>query len=649
MNDFMMYDVSAFFIFMTLIISNISKHRMKGRTNSLYLMVLVVSCITIVFRIIYQILLRRCEYSNNIEIVIRTFVYLSLIGRSLVYSVGLSFVFSSIGILPVFVRNDTLKLFLFILFLVPILYILMDCIKHIIFDITRNMEIVFLPPMIVLNISILTLLFFGFVMMLIYQRVLDKIHVAYGLALFPVNTLLFILQTIYPQVQIEMFVIAMTCYLAFATIQRPELLINTETLAQSSIAFENELKKSMSIAVPVKFVFIKITNYKNINMYVGNDKFIELLKQITIFLHDLSKKQKLGSNVYYLNDYVYALPTEGQTELMVDAILRDLQTYFSQDFILDGVRINLETRICAVRVPEDIDNFEHLLYISKQFYKIIEPNGKPQWYKDYVSDRNFIVRKNLDSILERAIQNRSFDVYYQPIYNIKRKCFTCAEALVRLNDPDYGNISPALFIPYAEKTNKIHIIGDFVLEKVCKFIGSEEYKALGLDYIEINMSVAQCFETDLVSKMRTWMEKYSVEPMQIRLEITENAATFNPQIVEKNMNILHKMGVSFALDDYGTGFSNIKKMISLPFDVVKVNKTFVDEIENPNTETLVKDTIHMLKSLGKEVLIEGIETKDRAELFTNYDYDKKLGCDYLQGFYFSKPLPKTEFVKFLTM
>ena len=649
MNDFMMYDVSALFIFLTLIISNISKHRMKGRTNSLYLMVLVVSCITIAFRIIYQIILRHCPYSPDAVMIAKTFVYLSLIGRSLVYSVGLLFVFSSIGILPIFLRNDTLKIFLILLFVIPILYILMDCVKHIIFKITKDMELIFLPPMVVLNICILTLLFFGFVMLLVYQRVLNKIHVAYGLSLFPVNSLLFILQTIYPQVQIEMFVIAITCYLAFATIQRPELLINSETLAQSSIAFENELKKSMSVSVPGKFIFIKITNYKNINMYVGNDKFIELLKQITIFLHDLSKKQKLGSNVYYLNDYVYALPTEGQTELMVDAVLRDLQTYFSQVFILDGVRINLETRICAVRVPDDIDNYEYLLYISKQFYKIIEANGKPQWYKDYVSDRNFVIRKNLEAILDRAIAEKSFDVYYQPIYNIRRKAFTCAEALVRLNDPDYGNIPPGLFIPYAEKTNKIHIIGNFVLEKVCKFIGSEEYKALGIDYIEVNMSVAQCFETDLVTKMRSWMEKYNVEPMQLRLEITENAATFNPQIVEKNMHVLHKMGVSFALDDYGTGFSNIKKMISLPFDVVKLNKTFVDEIDNPNTETVVKDTIHMLKSLGKEVLIEGIETKDRADLFTNYDYDKKLGCDYLQGFYFSKPLPQTEFVKFLTI
>ena len=218
---------------------------------------------------------------------------------------------------------------------------------------------------------------------------------------------------------------------------------------------------------------------------------------------------------------------------------------------------------------------------------------------------------------------------------------------MRLNDPEYGNIPPSLFINYAEKNNKIHIIGDFVLEKVCEFLGSNEGRKLNIDYIEVNMSVAQCYETDLVMKIRNWIDKYRLRTDRLRLEITENAASFNPQIVEKNMSMLYKMGIRFALDDYGTGFSNIKKLISLPFDVVKLNKTFVDEIENPTTETIVKDTIHMLKSLGKEILIEGIETQDRAELFTNFSYDKVLGCDYLQGFYFSKPLPQTEFVKFL--
>lgn len=649
MNDYMMYDVSALIVFFTLIISNVSKHRMKGRTNALYLMLLIISSITLIFRLSYKLILRNFDYSPGIVTTARILIYCALIARSYVYSLGLMFVFSSIGILPVFKRNDSLTVILLLLFNVPVLYILMDCVKHIIFDINRNMELVLLKPMIVLDICILVLLFFGFVIIFIYRKVLERIHVAYGLALFPVNAILFIIQTLFPQMQIEMFVIAVTCYLAFATIQRPELLVNPETLAQSSIAFSNELKKSVNLSVQGKYIFIKIINYKNINMYVGNDKFLEMLKQITVFLHGLCRKEKLNATVYYLNDYVYALPTEGQTDQMIDSVMEQLDQYFSQVFLLDGVKVNLETRICVVRFPEDINNFEYLIYVSKHFHKIIEGNGKPQWYKDYVKDRNFIIRNNIESILDRAIENKSFEVYYQPIFNIKRKCYTCAEALVRLNDPEFGNIPPALFISYAEKTNRIHIIGDFVLEKVCSFIGSQEGKDLGLDYIEINMSVAQCFETNLVTKMRNWMEKYNVEPMQIRLEITENAATFNPLIVEKNMHLLHRMGVSFALDDYGTGFSNIKKLISLPFDVVKLNKTFVDEIDNPDTETIVKDTIHLLKSLGKEVLIEGIETQDRAELFTNFNYDKVLGCDFLQGFYFSRPLPQTEFVKFLTI
>ena len=109
------------------------------------------------------------------------------------------------------------------------------------------------------------------------------------------------------------------------------------------------------------------------------------------------------------------------------------------------------------------------------------------------------------------------------------------------------------------------------------------------------------------------------------------------------------MGINFALDDYGIGYSDIKKVISLPFDVVKLNKSFVDEIDNPHMVSIVNDTIHMLRLLGKEILIEGIETEQRAEQFAKLKYEKKNGCEYLQGFYFSHPLPQAEFVKFLTM
>ena len=647
MNDFLMCDITALLIFITLIVSNLSKHRVKSRTNNLYLALLTVSTLTIVFRITFEIILRHCVYSTPILLWTRIFIYIYMILRCCIYWVGLIFIFSSIGILPVFYRNDTYKIIMLLLILVPVLYILMDCLKHIIFVIDRNMNLVMLPPVIVLNLCIVFMLFFGFIMIIRYRKILKPTQLAYGLSLFPVNGLLYIFLSFYPEVQIEMFVLSITCYLAFATIQRPELIVNPKTLAQSSIAFESELKKTINIKVPLKIIFIKITNYRNINMYVGIDRFNDLLKKITIFLHELSHKEKLKAMPYYLNDYVYALPTENQTDVKIDKVFDALERFFSQVFILDGVRINLESRMCVIRYPEDINNYEYILYISKNFYKIMEANGKPQWYRDYVNDRNFIIRNNIESIVDRALKEDRFEIYYQPIYSIREKRFTCAEALVRLNDPEFGIIPSALFVNYAERTNKIHIIGDYVLEKVCEFLGSREGRMLGLESIEVNMSVSQCFERDLVYKIRDLLGKYKIKPNKLRLEITEIAASFNPQIVETNIKTLHQMGICFSLDDYGTGFSNIKKLISLPFDMVKINKAFIDEIENPNTESLVKDTIHMLNSLGKSILIEGIEKEERAELFINLQNENSNACEYLQGYYFSKPLPKSEFVKFM--
>ena len=647
MNDTLMCDVTALVIFFTLIISNISKHRMKGRTNNLYLALLIVSCVTIVFRITYQLILRHNVYSSSVVIWARIFIYAYLVLRCYIYSLALMFVFSSTGILPVFYRNDTLKIVIILLFNVPVLYVLMDCFKHIMFEIDRQLNLILLPPFAVLNICIVLMLFFGFIMIIRYRKILRRTQVAYGLSLFPLNALISVLQTLYPNFQVEMFVLTVSCYLIFSTIQRPELLVNPKTLAQSALAFESELKKAMNISVPTKIIFIKISNHRNINMYVGIDKFNDLLKKISIYLNELSRKLKLKAIPYYLNDYVYALPTEDQTDVMIDKVLDSLERYFSQVFILDGVRINLETRICVIRCPDDVTNVEYLLYLSKNYYKILENTGAPQWYKDYVSDRNFIIRNNIETIIDRAIKDNLFEVYYQPIYSVSKKEFTCAEALVRLNDPEFGTIPPAVFIAYAELTNKIHIIGDYVLEKVCEFLGSPEGRSLNLDNIEVNMSVSQCFETDLITKIRSLLEKYKIEPGKLRLEITENAASFNPQIVEKNLKDLNRMGINFSLDDYGTGFSNIKNLISLSFDVVKINKAFVDEIDNPGAETLVQDTIHMLKSLGKQILIQGIETEERAQMFIEMKTNDQSACDYLQGFYFSKPLPQAEFVKFI--
>ena len=649
MNDFMMYDVTAILIFATLIVSNIEKNKIKGRTNFLYTAVLVVCVITLVFRLTYQLILRHCAYAPASVLVAKSFIYLALIAHSFIYPVGIVFIFSSLGILPLINKNQVLKISIFLLSLIPVVYILMDIYSNTLFIIDENMKMIVQNPMHIIDVCIVLILLFGYGLAIYYHRFLERTHLINAMLLFPLNISLFIVQAMLPNAQLEMFVLAITAYLVFSTIQRPELLINPDTLAQSAIAFENEFKKLMNIQGSSKIILIKIVNHRSINMYIGNDRLLAVLKKVTLFLRNLSKTEKLNATVYYLNEYIYALPTEELSDEMVENVLNQLEKYFSQNFIMDSVKIKLETRFLIVSTPQDVSNYDFLSYIVRAFFRIVEGNGKPQWYRDYAQDRNFIIKNNIDRILTRAIEEKKFQVYYQPIYNVSKKKYCSAEALVRLNDPEFGNIPPGMFLDYAERTNQIHLIGDFVIEKVCEFLGSSKAVELGLDYVEVNLSAAQCVETDIVEKIKGWLEKYNIKPEQLRLEITEIAASFNSQVVEKNIYALKELGIHFALDDYGTGYSNIKKVISLPFDLVKLNKSFVNEIDNPYMLSIVQDTIRMLKKLGKEILIEGIETSEHAEQFSQLMGENSDGCEYLQGFYFSHPLPQSEFVKFLTM
>ena len=217
-----------------------------------------------------------------------------------------------------------------------------------------------------------------------------------------------------------------------------------------------------------------------------------------------------------------------------------------------------------------------------------------------------------------------------------------AEALLRLFDEEHGFISPELIVTAAEKSGAIHKIGEFVFEEVCKFVSSDEFKALGLDYIEVNLSVAQCMHGDLADKILMIMQQYNVSPRSINLEITETAASYSQRVMTDNLNKLSRAGIEFSLDDFGTGYSNMKRVVSLPLKIVKLDKSFVDEKENLKMWIFLQNTIKMLKDMNMEIVVEGIETKEMVDAFSN------LKCDFIQGYYFSKAISKNDFVKFIT-
>lgn len=266
------------------------------------------------------------------------------------------------------------------------------------------------------------------------------------------------------------------------------------------------------------------------------------------------------------------------------------------------------------------------------------------------------IRKALD----RAIENDELEVWFQPIWCPGADRISSAEALVRIEDGELGTIYPDEFISVAEANGSIVNLGRQVFRKICEFISTHDIRKMGIDYLEVNLSPIQCLDDHLADEFIEIRKSYGIDPGLINLEITETAAS-DSMIVLENMLKLSRDGFSFSLDDYGTGFSNLMNMLSLPLSIIKIDKSivwsFFDQsfalnaavgnatvamtggIERDNN--ILEDLIPMFQARGLKVVCEGVETHEMVRVL------EEMGCDYMQGFFFSKPIPADDFLEYV--
>ncbi len=251
-------------------------------------------------------------------------------------------------------------------------------------------------------------------------------------------------------------------------------------------------------------------------------------------------------------------------------------------------------------------------------------------------------QNSIKQLIDDALINDRVEVFYQPFYNVKKSCFDVAEALVRIRRENGEIVSPGDFIPVAEETGQIIPLGMRVFEKVCRFLAESKVREHGLDQVEVNISAAQ-FDHDNPSKfVMHYMEKYGIDPKWINLEITETAAAKNRDIMLLNMNRLIEKGVSFSLDDFGTGRSNLDYFVNMPVRNIKFDYSFTrGYFDNEKTRHVLSGMADIMHKMEMSVVSEGIETEEQMKAM------KEMGVEYIQGFYFSKPVPEEQFLEFL--
>jgi len=245
-------------------------------------------------------------------------------------------------------------------------------------------------------------------------------------------------------------------------------------------------------------------------------------------------------------------------------------------------------------------------------------------------------------MIAAALEEGRVEVFYQPIYNVAEKRFTSAEALVRIRNADGSLVMPGAFIPVAEENGQIIALGSEVLRQVCCFLATGEAQKLGLEYIEVNLSVAQFDENDPANLVQNALERYGVSPSELNLEITETASNSAKRVLLTNMNKLIKQGVHFSLDDFGTGRSNLDYFVDMPVNIVKFDYSFTQGyFQGGKAHYVVESVVGLMDRMGMSIVAEGVETEEQFKAMCD------LGISYIQGFYFSRPIPRDELLAFL--
>ena len=630
------FDISAIAVLILLLISALIKKSTIGKTNRIFLLAVVICMVTTCFDIMTTVL--GSSGASHFQLMFTHTGYLLLHNFEAV--VHVFFVISAMDLWHKLKKNILLQVWIALPYLTIFVLLLTNPATGLIFT-ADNGIYTHGPLFFTLYISAGSYMLIDIYVIIRNRILISRLKVVGFLSMSGICLLTVIIHMLLPQQLVECFGVSLSLFIVSLAVQRPEERLDSDTGFYRLSAYGHDAKNSFLSGKHWHVVMLNIANHSSVHSMLGYEQSMGVLKIVADKIRSLNKNLGNKGELYYLDRGRFRIVFSEKDRAIAETYATLLNNELKMKIHYNSFDINLSPMIVLARCPEEIESFKSLMAFGLDFHKKNPYTGRVIQAPDIYHQDDFEIKNNINKIIENALENRSFQVYYQPIYSIAEKKFVSAEALLRLLDKEHGFISPEIIISAAEKSGAIHKIGEYVFEEVCKFISSKEFEELGLDYIEVNLSVAQCMHSDLADRILMIMQQYNVPANRINLEITETTASFSQRVMTDNLNKLSRAGVEFSLDDFGTGYSNMKRVVSLPLKIVKLDKSFVDEQANPKMWIFLQNTVKMLKDMNMEIVVEGIETKEMVQAFS------ELKCDFIQGYYFSKAISKDDFVKFI--
>lgn len=483
------------------------------------------------------------------------------------------------------------------------------------------------------TLYVFSFLYVGLSLLMLFRRGRDLRRferrgvVAYNVALLCGYTM----RMLMPRVLVMDTFCTIAITIIFFGFMNPHLFIDQRRIAYNKRGLRLVLSEALERG-SLHVMGIVIRNYQQERVIVGGERVDETIGSICAWI-----ARSFPHNVlFYLGSGRLALT--GDNDMDWEAIHERIRARFRQSWEVDGSALSLSVLFVNIDETSGLNTPDKIISTLALSLESAERNNAmaSDASKDTLSIGEVYEQVMAIRTLEHVLERNEVEVFLQPIVLGKSHSLVGAEALARIRDEHGSIIPPSLFIPLAEHVGLIDELGEQVFNKVCTFIATHDLEAMGLQWININLSPLQCVQHDIADRFGHILDRHGVSPDLIHLEVTEQSL-IDYALVKNQILDLCNMGFHFSLDDYGTGYSNLVRLSDYPFANIKLDMSLVRSYSN-GRDHLLPVVVRGLKSIGYTITAEGVETLEIADDLS------EIGADFLQGYLFARPLPMDEFV-----
>ena len=442
-------------------------------------------------------------------------------------------------------------------------------------------------------------------------------------------------QALDSRLEVELFADALTLLGIMLILEERSGHVDALTGVLNRSALTDACRSLMETGRSGRLILVKLINLDLFaKLYPGSE-----IDSLVLRVSEWLTATAAGYDLFHYRDRDFAIMVPEDSEHATEALSQTVLKRFGEEWEADGIEFRLDAALCVIRIPEDVSTLSQLNELLHIRLRNIEKGGTRMISYDEISA--FWQIRRIERELRDAVANGKLRVWYQPIWSVEEGRTVAAEALLRIDSEMLRSVSPDVYVPIAEQCGVIREIGLFVFEDVCRFLRDSGVLEKKLAYIDVNLSVHQFLFDDLSVRFEAIREQYGIPRGAINLEITETASMQTPA-VEAALRTLREIGYHLSLDDFGTGYSNLVQLIRTNYKNVKIDKSLLwDGDHNENAARLLDDLIRVIRSLGCNVVQEGVETPAQLERCAS------SGANLIQGYYFSRPIPEQEFLDYL--